>query len=293
MSEHRRKQPQPPGGGRAAARRAAQQQPPPFGGRRAMPRSQSQSSYEYEYGGGAGEREPYPGRAAARRAAQQGGGRRRKASAPPGPGRSRAAAGPPLKRRLIDYPRWGKHGWRRWTPSWKQFTALSIAFFGAMVGVSGVAYALVDVPKAKLASQAQNNVYYWSDGTPMAATGGEVNRQNIKIDQIPVEMQDAVISGENKTFRTDSGIDPMGIGRALFNMIKGGDTQGGSTITQQFVKNTYLDQEQTLSRKFKELVRPWTRTTSWRGTSTPPTSAGAHTVSRRRPARTTTRTPST
>jgi membrane peptidoglycan carboxypeptidase len=220
-----------------------------------MPRSQSASyeyGYEYGYGNGAGEPpEAYPGRAAARRAAQ--GGRRRRASPQPGPGGGRAAAGTPPRKRLIDYPRWGQHGWRRWTLSWKQFTGLTIAFFGAMIGVSGVAYAMVDVPKANLASQAQNNVYYWADGTPMAATGGEVNRQNIKIDQIPVEMQDAVISGENKTFRTDSGIDPMGIGRALLNMVKGGDTQGGSTITQQFVKNTYLDQEQTLSRKFKEL----------------------------------------
>jgi membrane peptidoglycan carboxypeptidase len=67
-------------------------------------------------------------------------------------------------------------------------------------------------------------------------------------------MRYAVISAENKTFETDSGVDPMGIARALFNMAKGGDTQGGSTITQQYVKNAMLDdQSQTLSRKFKEL----------------------------------------
>ena len=45
----------------------------------------------------------------------------------------------------------------------------------------------------------------------------------------------------------------MGIARAVVNMAKGGETQGGSTITQQYVKNTYLDQSQTVSRKFKEL----------------------------------------
>ncbi|CAM5343271.1 peptidoglycan glycosyltransferase OS=Streptomyces albaduncus OX=68172 GN=FHS32_004464 PE=4 SV=1 [Streptomyces griseoloalbus] len=66
-------------------------------------------------------------------------------------------------------------------------------------------------------------------------------------------MRWAVISAENKSFYSDSGIDPMGIARALGNMARGGDTQGGSTITQQFVKNTYLSQEQTLSRKFKEM----------------------------------------
>ena len=46
----------------------------------------------------------------------------------------------------------------------------------------------------------------------------------------------------------------MGIARAVVNMAKGGETQGGSTITQQYVKNAMLDdQSQTLSRKFKEL----------------------------------------
>jgi len=67
-------------------------------------------------------------------------------------------------------------------------------------------------------------------------------------------MRYAVMSAENKTFETDRGVDPMGIGRALFNMAKGGQTQGGSTITQQYVKNAMLnDQSQTLSRKLREL----------------------------------------
>ncbi|WP_406400949.1 penicillin-binding protein [Streptomyces sp. NBC_00879] len=117
-----------------------------------------------------------------------------------------------------------------------------------------VAYAMVQIPDPDKTAQAQNNVYYYKDGTQMAATGGEINRQIIAYEQIPVAMQNAVISAENKTFKDDSGIDPMGIGRALVNMAKGGQTQGGSTITQQYVKNARLgDQSQTLSRKFKEL----------------------------------------
>src|SRR5205823_5059356 len=66
-------------------------------------------------------------------------------------------------------------------------------------------------------------------------------------------MQWAVISAENKSFYQDSGVDPMGILRAVANMARGGQTQGGSTITQQYVKNTYLSQQQTLTRKFKEM----------------------------------------
>lgn len=279
MSDHRRKPPpQSPGGGRAAARRGAQQQPPPptSGGRRAAtPPSQATPP-----GGSAGEGRPYAGRAAARRASQGGrrraenaaegagvaegtggsgsggGGRRRTGGGGSGPGgRGPGGRGParPPKKRFIDYPRWGKTGWRHWMPSWKQVTSLTIAFFGTLVGIAGIAYAMVKVPDPNLASQAQNNVYYWDDNTPMIATGGEVNRQLVTIDQIPQAMQNAVISGENKTFETDSGVDPMGIARALKNMATGGEVQGGSTITQQYVKNSRLDQSQTVTRKFKEL----------------------------------------
>ncbi|MGW0962748.1 transglycosylase domain-containing protein [Streptomyces gelaticus] len=121
------------------------------------------------------------------------------------------------------------------------------------MGLAGIAYAMVEKPKVNEAAEAQNNVYLWDDGKQMVATGGAVNRQIIGFEQIPEAMRNAVISAENKSFETDRGIDPMGIARALFNMATGGETQGGSTITQQYVKNSRLSQEQTLSRKFQEL----------------------------------------
>ncbi|MFJ3584487.1 transglycosylase domain-containing protein [Streptomyces sp. NPDC090127] len=268
MSEHRRKMPQsqPPSGGRAAARRAAQQ---PMGRRSAQGRDVSTGSPSSGYGE---EERPYGGRAEARRAAQRGGRRR----APDGgagghgghgggrrgggggqgggPGRGRGGGRPPGKKRIIDYPRYDKYGWRRWVPSWKLVSGLCLAFLGVLMGAATIAYSQVAIPNVDEAATAQNNVYLWSDGSQMAATGGEVNRQIVGIDKIPAAMQNAVISAENKTFREDSGIDPMGIGRAVWNMAKGGQTQGGSTITQQYVKNSLLnDQSQTLSRKVKEL----------------------------------------
>ncbi|MGW3243269.1 transglycosylase domain-containing protein [Streptomyces sp. NPDC001070] len=283
MSEHRRKPPQSPGDGRAAARRGAQQQPPPPGGRRAAgpPRPQPYGTHGTGSGQGHGPRQgmgqpprqgagpgagapgrpgvagrarggepPYQGRAAARRAAQesQKGGRRRAAA---GGGRG---GGQPPKKRVIDYPRWGKDGWQRWMPSWKLVSGLCLFFFGSLVAVAGVGYAMVGVPKESDIAKAQNNVYFWDNGKEMVATGGEVNRQNLGYSEIPEEMRFAVMSAENKTFETDSGVDPMGIARALVNMAKGGETQGGSTITQQYVKNARLgDQSQTVTRKFKEL----------------------------------------
>ncbi|UUU32634.1 penicillin-binding protein [Streptomyces sp. CA-210063] len=253
MSEHRRKPPQPQGGGRAAARRGQSAS----SGRRAAPRGAT-GSLSDTYGSG-GEETQYEGRAAARRAAQRstgvgpGGGRRRAAEpAGRGPGRGRAA--PPGKKRFIDYPRAGKYGAMRWVPSWRQVTGLFIGFFGCLVAAAGIGYAVVAVPNPAEAATAQNNVYYWSDGSQMVATGGEVNRQIIAYEKIPKAMRYAVMSAENKTFETDSGVDPMGIARAVVNMAKGGQTQGGSTITQQYVKNAMLDdQSQTLSRKVKEL----------------------------------------
>jgi membrane peptidoglycan carboxypeptidase len=171
-----------------------------------------------------------------------------------GPGHGRGRAAPPSRKRFVDYPRAGRYGAARWVPSWRLVTGLFIGFFGSLVAVAGVGYALVGVPDVAKTAKAQNNVYYWNDDTQMVSTGGEANRQIVPISKIPKAMRYAVISAENKTFENDSGIDPMGIARALFNMARGGETQGGSTITQQYVKNAMLDdQSQTLTRKFKEL----------------------------------------
>ncbi|MEU9588271.1 transglycosylase domain-containing protein [Streptomyces sp. NPDC048193] len=261
MSEHRRKPPQPQGGGRAAARRG---QSGSSSGRRAAPRGATGSpSGSY---GPEDEERPYGGRAEARRAAQRSGGGRRRAAEPArggrraggaaaagGAGQGRVAASG--KKRMIDYPRGDRDGWQRWVPSWKLVSGLCIAFFGGLVAAAGIAYAMVGIPDVAKTATAQNNVYYWANGQVMVATGGERNRQVIKLSEIPKAMQNAVISQENKTFYSDSGIDPKGIARAVFNMARGGETQGGSTITQQYVKNAMLeDQSQTVSRKVKEIL---------------------------------------
>ncbi|MFF2849992.1 transglycosylase domain-containing protein [Streptomyces sp. NPDC058001] len=270
MSEHRRKPPQPQGGGRAAARRGTSGS---SSGRRAAPRDTTVSPSVSSSPDPGAEEPSYGGRAEARRAAQRGGGRRRAADGggrgggsggggrrgggpggpggPNGPGRGRGRV--PTKKRMIDYPRADKDGWSRWVPSWRLVTGLFVGFLGGMMAAAGIAYAMVGVPDPNKAAEAESNVFYWADGKQMASTGGETNRQNVTLDEIPKEMQLAVVSAENASFYKDKGVDPVGIGRAFVNMAKGGDTQGGSTITQQYVKNTYLDQSQTLTRKVKEL----------------------------------------
>jgi membrane peptidoglycan carboxypeptidase len=124
---------------------------------------------------------------------------------------------------------------------------------GAAAAAVGYAYATVTIPDPNPTTLLQNNVYYWSDGTVLA-TDGSVNRQNVTLAQVPADVQWDFIAAENASFYTDPGIDPQGIARAVVHMAEGDAVQSGSTITQQFVKNTYLDQSQTVSRKFKELL---------------------------------------
>ncbi|MFI1165076.1 transglycosylase domain-containing protein [Streptomyces sp. NPDC020801] len=135
----------------------------------------------------------------------------------------------------------------------RQLLALLLLLFGGTAAAVGYAYATVTIPDPNPTTLLQNNVYYWSDGTVLA-TDGSVNRQNVSLSQVPADVQWDFIAAENASFYTDPGIDPQGILRAVVHMAAGGSVQSGSTITQQFVKNTYLDQSQTVSRKFRELL---------------------------------------
>lgn len=160
----------------------------------------------------------------------------------------------PYARRLRwEYPRPARPGWRRWVPSWRQWLSLVLFSLGTLTAVVGVAYARTDIPKDlnSFATQ-QDNVYYWADGTEMARTG-QVNRQEMPLGKVPLGVRRAVLAAENQSFYSDSGVSMKGIARAVVKMGSGGDTQGGSTITQQYVKNAYLNQQQTVSRKVTEI----------------------------------------
>ncbi|MER7468227.1 transglycosylase domain-containing protein [Streptomyces sp. NPDC097981] len=156
------------------------------------------------------------------------------------------------RRPLIDFPRRGRRGWRRWMPSWKLTSGLFLLFAGAVAGLLAAVYVQVEIPNPHDSARRQATVYYWADGSRMVSVG-DVNRQDVKLSQVPESVQRAVIAAENADFYRDSGVSVTGIGRAAVNIVKGEETQGGSTITQQYVKNTYLSQDQTVQRKIKEL----------------------------------------
>lgn len=84
----------------------------------------------------------------------------------------------------------------------------------------------------------------------------ESNEERILLtkDNIPTRLVDALIATEDRNFYAHHGISLRGTGRALLSNLRGGATQGGSTITQQLIKNFYLNSERTLKRKINEAM---------------------------------------
>jgi penicillin-binding protein 1B len=79
------------------------------------------------------------------------------------------------------------------------------------------------------------------------------NRSPVTLQQIPQHMQDAVVAAEDSRFWHHPGVDPLGIVRAIFRNVKSkGVSEGGSTLTQQLVKNYFLTSERTYKRKVME-----------------------------------------
>ncbi|MEU4061220.1 transglycosylase domain-containing protein [Streptomyces wedmorensis] len=120
-----------------------------------------------------------------------------------------------------------------------------------LAGAFAAGYLLVEIPPANAAALAQSNVYLYRDGSPLARDG-EVNRENVRLDQVPLTVRRAVLAAEDRDFHASRAVDPKAMVRAAWNTVTGKGRQSGSTITQQYVKNYYLGQEQTLTRKAKE-----------------------------------------
>ena len=95
-----------------------------------------------------------------------------------------------------------------------------------------------------------------SDGTEIAQFGPE-RRHYLPIGEIPKLMQDAVLAVEDARFRTHSGIDWIGVTRAVLAFATGGMRQGASTITQQVARTFFLSARRTPERKLKEALLSW------------------------------------
>src|SRR5215211_6410203 len=81
------------------------------------------------------------------------------------------------------------------------------------------------------------------------------NRKKASLSEMPPQLLDALVAKEDERFREHGGVDLWGIMRALWVDIRAGEAvEGASTITQQYVRNAYLSQERSITRKLKEAL---------------------------------------
>ena len=147
------------------------------------------------------------------------------------------------------------------------FTGVGVLLLVGAAGVGGLWYAWGrDLPSVSdldvLEFSGQTRVYDRNNAligtlTPSLSSSGGVNRDLIKLNEISTWLQDAVVTSEDRRFFKHNGVDFIGISRGLIKGILKNDLEGGSSITQQVVKNTLLadlNSARTAERKFKEAV---------------------------------------
>lgn len=157
------------------------------------------------------------------------------------------------RRRLINYPRAGRRGVLRWIPSWKLVFGSGFTTLTALIAAIVVFYVMTPIPSVQAKDLPQVSTAVYSDGTPIGQFKA-TERVNVDLKQVPVYVQRAVLASEDRTFYSNAGISPRGIIRAAWNNARGGSLQGGSTITQQYVKNFFLQSDRSVSRKAREFV---------------------------------------
>ena len=130
---------------------------------------------------------------------------------------------------------------------------LGLSGLGAVVGVAK-AY-METAPTLDLAAiddQAQTSFIYDANGNQITDYKGTENRIMVSIDTMPLMLQHAFVAVEDARFYTHNGVDVKRIVGAFISNFVSGTQQGGSTITQQLIKNTLLSSEQSYKRKIQE-----------------------------------------
>ena len=151
--------------------------------------------------------------------------------------------------------------WRHWT--WRKALAVfagTFAFFMLLIVAAVVyLYSNTQIPTdVSFAAVQQSSTVYYSNGKTQVGTfaANGIDRQMLTSSQIPAVMKNAMIAAEDRHFYTEGGISISGIVRSAYEDLKGGgNLQGGSTLTEEFVKNYYatVGTSRTVSTKLKEI----------------------------------------
>lgn len=146
---------------------------------------------------------------------------------------------------------------------WVRFFGLvsTVVFFGLVAMIVGTIFAFIvfarDLPspyKLTARDASLSTKIYDRKGKLLYDIYGDKNRALVKWKELPPYVKQSTIAIEDKDFYKHSGFSPAGILRSVINIFVFRNLQGGSTITQQVVKNTLLSPEQTITRKIKEFI---------------------------------------
>jgi membrane peptidoglycan carboxypeptidase len=138
---------------------------------------------------------------------------------------------------------------RRWRP------LLFVALVGFVAAIGGSVRALAQLPIPEDHAQDETTVVLDRRGVPIGQFHAEQHRLTLTLDEVSPILIGAIVASEDRDFFSHSGVDPVAIGRAAwFDIRNRGELQGGSTITQQYVKNAFLEVDRTLVRKLREAV---------------------------------------
>jgi membrane peptidoglycan carboxypeptidase len=140
---------------------------------------------------------------------------------------------------------------RRHRLYWRTLLVLAlVVLVGATTFVSGLLAAPFD--ETRVSPPPKPVLLLASDGTQIGSIRPVKQRVLVAPEDIPEVLRMAVIAAEDERFLEHHGVDPIGITRAFLRDLTGGRTQGGSTLTQQYVKNEFVGTDRTLTRKIRE-----------------------------------------
>src|SRR5690606_28387421 len=145
-------------------------------------------------------------------------------------------------------------GLRAWVPSWRVVVGTLLTGLSLAIGVFTAAWIGWSVPPERPEIGSETTTVYYANGKVMGKFAA-IDRTIRPLDELPDYIPEAVLASEDQNFRNHIGVDPLGIVRAFVSNVTGGQRQGASTLTQQYVENTYFEPGQTsYADKFREAI---------------------------------------